>query len=110
MVRGTVANQREARYREACKDLYLFTANADQVIDGTDCGSIGRFMNHSCAPSCYIKHVQDEENCVPHLAFFARCDIMPGQELTFDYRLKEEDQENKIECKCGAPTCKGTLN
>ena len=110
VVRGTVANQREARYREACKDLYLFTANADQVIDGTDCGSIGRFMNHSCAPSCYIKHVQDEENCVPHLAFFARCDIMPGQELTFDYRLKEEDQENKIECKCGAPTCKGTLN
>ena len=46
----------------------------------------------------------------PHLAFYARCNILPGQELTYDYRLKEEDDDNKIECKCGAPTCRGTIN
>ena len=110
IVRYSVANQREDRYQKQKKDLYLFGANTAQVIDSTDVGSIARFMNHSCAPSCYIKSVDDNKTKIPHLAFFARCDIVPGQELTFDYRLKEEDGENKIECKCGAPTCKGTLN
>jgi len=110
IVRHSVANEREQRYRRQKKDLYLFAANTKQVIDGTDVGSIGRFLNHSCAPSCYIKLVEDEEHGIPHLAFFARCDILPGQELTFDYRLREEDDENKWECKCGAPTCRGTMN
>ncbi|QDZ21535.1 histone methyltransferase [Chloropicon primus] len=110
IVRPSVANQRELRYKLENKDLYLFTANERQVIDSTDVGSIGRFMNHSCAPSCYIKSAYDSKAGLPHLAFFARCDILPGQELTFDYRLQEEDAANKIECKCGAPTCKGTLN
>ncbi len=110
IVRHSVANEREQRYRRQKKDLYLFAANPQQVIDGTDVGSIGRFMNHSCAPSCFIKQVEDKEAGIPHLAFFARTDILAGQELTFDYRLREEDDENKWECKCGAPTCRGTMN
>ena len=110
IVRHSVANEREERYRKQKKDLYLFAANNQQVIDSTDVGSIGRFMNHSCAPSCYIKLVEDKANGIPHLGFFARCDILPGQELTFDYRLREEDDDHKIECKCGAPTCRGTMN
>jgi NuA3 HAT complex component NTO1 len=110
IVRHSVANEREISYREQKKDLYLFTANDHQVIDGTDCGSIGRFMNHSCAPSTYIKFAEDAETGLPHLVFLARCDILPGQELTFDYRLKEEGEDHKILCMCGAPTCKGTMN
>ena len=78
------------------------------VIDSTDDGSIARFMNHSCAPSTYSKIILIGDD--PHLAFYARCNILPGQELTYDYRLKEEDDDNKIECKCGAPTCRGTIN
>ena len=45
-----------------------------------------------------------------HVAFFARHDIRIGQELTFDYRFKEEAADHKVECQCGAPNCKGTLN
>lgn len=44
------------------------------------------------------------------LAFCARTDIRAGQELTFDYRFKEEEAGAKVPCMCGAPNCKGTLN
>jgi SET domain-containing protein len=46
----------------------------------------------------------------PHLAFFARQDIRIGQELTYDYRFKEEEGDNKLPCQCGAPNCRGFLN
>ena len=45
-----------------------------------------------------------------HLVFCARTDLLPGQELTFDYRFRPEEGEAKVACQCGAPTCKGTLN
>ena len=108
VVRHSVANEREIRYRQQKKDLYLFGVTESHVIDSTDDGSIARFMNHSCAPSTYSKIILIGDD--PHLAFYARCNILPGQELTYDYRLKEEDDDNKIECKCGAPTCRGTIN
>lgn len=49
-------------------------------------------------------------NGTPRLVFFARIDIKPGQELTYDYRFKEEEGDNKLPCGCGAPNCRGTLN
>ena len=45
------------------------------------------------------------------MALRALKDIKAGQELTFDYRFKEEeDGEAKVPCMCGAPNCKGSLN
>ena len=44
------------------------------------------------------------------LVFIARTDIKAGQELTFDYRWKEEEGAEKVSCRCGAPNCRGTLN
>ena len=44
------------------------------------------------------------------LAFFARNDIAPGQELTYNYRFKAEEGEEKLPCSCGAPDCLGYLN
>ena len=46
----------------------------------------------------------------PHLVFFARADVRPGQELTYDYRFKEEEGASKMPCMCGAPNCRQTLN
>lgn len=46
-----------------------------------------------------------------HVVFYTRSDIRAGQELTFDYRFKvEEDARDKVPCHCGAPNCKGFLN
>ena len=41
-------------------------------------------QNHCCAPSMYTKVVEAEGES--RLVFFARTDIKPGQELTYDYR------------------------
>lgn len=41
-------------------------------------------QNHCCAPSMYTKVVEVEGES--RLVFFARTDLKPGQELTYDYR------------------------
>ena len=41
-------------------------------------------QNHCCTPSMYTKVVEVEGES--RLVFFARTDIKPGQELTYDYR------------------------
>ena len=51
-----------------------------------------------------------ELNGETHLAFFARTDVCAGQELTYDYRFKEEEGEQRLKCRCGAPSCRGFLN
>ena len=45
-----------------------------------------RPQNHCCAPSMYTKVLDIDGR--PRLVFFARFDIRPGQELTYDYRFK----------------------
>ena len=65
-------------------------------------------QNHCCTPSMYTKVVEVDGQ--PHLIFFARQDIRIGQELTYDYRFKEEEGENKLVCHCGAPNCRGFMN
>ena len=46
--------------------------------------SVCEVQNHCCAPSMYTKVVEAEGES--RLVFFARTDIKPGQELTYDYR------------------------
>lgn len=104
--RGTVSDLREKRYRAHGKDCYLFALPPphDTVVDATSCGSISRFTNHCCAPSLYTRVVEiDGES---HVVFFTKGDVKAGQELTFDYRFKEEEVD-RVPCRCGAPNCKG---
>lgn len=97
-----------AWFRAMETDCYLFHVNDSFIIDATLKGSISRFINHCCEPCMYCKDIQlDGKN---HLCFFARYDIQAGQELTYDYRFKEEVEENKLPCDCGAPNCRGFLN
>ncbi|KAF5834668.1 hypothetical protein DUNSADRAFT_8550 [Dunaliella salina] len=108
IVRNSMADHRETQYREGGQDCYLFRVNDDVVVDSTNCGGISRFCNHCCMPSLYTRVINDANNN-PHVAFYAKTDLKPGQELTFDYRFKEEAGD-KVRCECGAPNCKGSLN
>ena len=59
----------------------------------------------------YTKLLEFDGGRTMRLAFCARTALRAGQELTFDYRFKEEEGEaNKLPCSCGAPNCRGTLN
>lgn len=86
----------------------MFHAHEAAVIDNTTGGNYARFTNHCCSPCLYAKTLELGGDV--HVCFFARADIRVGQELTFDYRFKEEDSGSKVPCQCGAPNCKGTLN
>eukprot|EP00891_Asterochloris_glomerata_P002152 jgi/Astpho2/2152/fgenesh1_pg.00040_%23_10_t len=108
LVRSCLADLRQAHYNRTGRDCYLFNVNNADVVDATMRGTIARFTNHCCAPCLYTKIV--EVDGMSRLVFFARATIRPGQELTYDYRFKEEDTDNKVPCACGAPNCRGTLN
>lgn len=43
-----------------------------------------------------------------HIIIFALRRIVPGEELTYDYKFPFED--DKIPCSCGAKRCRKYLN
>uniref|UniRef100_A0A915BYE1 [histone H3]-lysine(4) N-trimethyltransferase n=3 Tax=Parascaris TaxID=6254 RepID=A0A915BYE1_PARUN len=106
-IRPTVADEREKRYiRKGMGSSYLFRIDSDNVIDATNMGNFARFINHSCQPNCYAKVVVvDGEK---RIVIYSKTSINKGDEITYDYKFPIE--EDKIDCLCGAPSCRGTLN
>ena len=103
--RSTVADLRETFYEDNGVDCYLLKQDDDTVVDCTFQGNFARFTNHSCNPNMYSKIVKvDDAN---HIIFFARTDVRPGEELTYNYRFESED--GKVPCYCGADNCRGYL-
>ncbi|KAH7827440.1 uncharacterized protein MONOS_6714 [Monocercomonoides exilis] len=47
---------------------------------------------------------------VKKIILYAKRDILPGEELTYDYKFPFEPDEKKVKCTCGAPNCCGYLN
>ncbi|KAM3723517.1 Histone-lysine N-methyltransferase set-2 [Dirofilaria immitis] len=106
-IRPTVADEREKRYeRRGMGSSYLFRIDSDNVIDATQMGNLARFINHSCQPNCYAKIVVvDGEK---RIVIYSKLPISKGDEITYDYKFPIE--EDKIDCLCGAPGCRGSLN
>ena len=50
VIRRPIADLRE---KIASSGIYFFTTEEDLVIDGSKCGSIARFINHSCRQGCF---------------------------------------------------------
>ncbi|EFR01520.1 histone-lysine N-methyltransferase [Nannizzia gypsea CBS 118893] len=95
-------------------DYFAEETEVTYVVDGRKFGSITRFMNHSCNPTCRMIPVsQSDDPNVYQLAFFAIQDIPAGTELTFDYHPGWEKQETidsgATRCLCGEPNCRGQL-
>lgn len=42
------------------------------------------------------------------IVIYSKTLINAGDEITYDYKFPIED--DKIDCLCGAPNCRGTLN
>jgi SET domain-containing protein len=88
--------------------VLLFTVNARTVIDAGVGGNEARFINHSCEPNCEAIIVRS------HVWIRALRDILPGEELTYDYNLTgdEHDRHERMDLyafHCGAKTCRGTM-
>ncbi|GBM06175.1 Histone-lysine N-methyltransferase SETMAR [Araneus ventricosus] len=54
------------------------------IIDPTYVGNVGRFLNHSCSPNLFSVPIR-AGSMIPRICFFAKNDILPFQELTYNY-------------------------
>jgi hypothetical protein len=88
--------------------VLLFVVDKRTVIDAGVGGNEARFINHSCGPNC--EPVIDSRR----IYIEATRTIYPGEELTYDYNLtRDGDDETQTEvdysCHCGASACRGTM-
>lgn len=74
---------------------------ADGAGNRVLCWDGGRWMNHSCAPSCAGTGLGFE---------VALRDIHPGEQLTNDYQTLALTESEGFTCRCGAPTCRGQIS
>lgn len=100
---GERISRAETKRRALASELtYLFTLDSYWTIDGAVGGSGAEYINHSCDPnlfSCIMKG---------HILYMSRREIRKGEELTVDYRF--EKKVEKVDCRCGSPKCRGTIN
>jgi SET domain-containing protein len=89
---------------------FHFILDEAHVIDATEHGSDARYINHSCEPNC--EALYDEED--REIWIVAVRDILPHEELTYDYGFTVEmesweEARRLYPCRCGAPSCRGTI-
>jgi uncharacterized protein len=109
-VRMTTA-EAEARYPDdpdVPYHTFLFAVDDDTMVDASRGGNIARWINHSCDPNCEV--VLDDGR----LFIEALRDILPGEELAYDYNFilpvrHTPAMKRRFPCDCGAPTCRRTM-
>jgi SET domain-containing protein len=100
-----------ARYDDELSEhahVLLFTVDEQTVIDGGVGGSDAKYFNHSCTPNCEAQIFGDRVFIV------ALRTIEPGEELTYDYHLDYDGEQDettlrRYACLCGAGSCRGTM-
>jgi uncharacterized protein len=99
---GERISRRETKRRGQGNLTYLFTLDDYWTVDGAIGGSGAEIINHSCDPNLY--------SCVfkGHILYMSRRLILPGEELTVDYRFSDKIED--VLCRCRSPRCRGTIN
>jgi SET domain-containing protein len=99
---GERISRRETKRRGQGNVTYLFTLDDYWTIDGAVGGSGAEIINHSCDPNL--------SSCIRqgHILYLSRRAILPGEELTVDYRFSDKIED--VRCRCGSPQCRGTIN
>ena len=81
---------------------YSYQVAPDQFY-GTPQGNAGDdadYMNHACDPNCWFE---------ADGSMTARRDILPDEEITYDYATSEGRAEFALVCRCKSPLCRGTI-
>ncbi|KAL5707209.1 [histone H3]-lysine(4) N-trimethyltransferase [Ranunculus cassubicifolius] len=99
------------------KFTHEFEEEISYTIDAATCGSVGRFVNHSCSPNLYAQNIlfDHHDKSMPHIMLFAAENIPPLQELTYHYNYELDqvrDSDGNIKkknCYCGSDECTGRL-
>lgn len=95
---------------------FLFTLNDDWVIDANFRGNVARWINHSCDPNCESSVEEDAKGRSDHDRIYIEAlrDILPGEELTYNYGIVLDEPHTAAAkklwgCRCGASNCTGTM-
>ena len=99
---GEKIDKQESARRCEANNVYIFSLNDEQDIDGNVDWNPARFLNHSCFPNCEAEFDDD------HIWLVAARDIASGEELTFNYGFDLQDYRD-YPCHCGAPNCVGFM-
>eukprot|EP01034_Spumella_vulgaris_P007449 gene7449-9494_t len=88
---------------------FYFHIDEDRVIDAKHGGNSSRWINHSCDPNC-----EADETPEGRVFIKALRDILPGEELFYDYGLVIEERhtaklKKQFACRCGSEVCRGTM-
>ena len=70
------------RYESMGIGCYMFTLDDEFVIDATIRGNSARFLNHSCDPNAYSKHMTIDGK--KKIIFLALREIERGEEITYN--------------------------
>ena len=57
-------------------------------------------------PNCYAEIIKVANQ--PKIVIYAKRNLNPGEEITYDYKFPIED--DKIVCLCGSTSCRGSMN
>ncbi len=82
--------------------VYLASLNKRWVINGAVGGNGAQLINHCCDPNLAYRRARGR------MLLFSRRTITKGEELTLDYRFHPDAEQ--IPCRCGAASCRGTIN
>lgn len=87
---------------------FYFHIETGEVIDALHGGNSARWINHACDPNCEA----DEAN--GRVFIKALRDLLPGEELFYDYGLVIDERytpklKKEFACHCGSPVCRGTM-
>jgi hypothetical protein len=76
------------------KGLHLVALSESEYDD------VMLFFNHSCEPNVGVRG---------NVAFVAMRDIPPGEELTIDYAMIDDHEDESMTCRCGTASCRGVI-
>ncbi len=95
---------------------FLFTLNEKWIVNANEKGNIARWINHSCAPNAvaFVHGHKSGKLKKDKVIIEAKRDIVPGEEITYDYGFEFDIPYTKEllaiwACHCGAPNCTGTM-
>jgi len=87
---------------------FYFHIDDQHVIDANVDGNAARWINHACDTNCEADEVDGR------VFIKATRDVLPGEELFYDYGLVIEGRltaklKREYPCHCGSTHCRGTL-
>ena len=87
---------------------YIMMLKSNKLyVDGRYYGNKSRFINHSCSPNCTVQVWLDLNDYRCYI--FAGRDILPGEELTYDYKFSFFNKKTRAKCYCNTKSCRGVF-